>query len=410
MAKQIARLLKTNMMADIDMPALAQFLQSQGRKGDSILAHINPKEAMLLQKMGGAGTQNPITGLPEFYIDESGFDSSYGFNRGYDKIYEYDPVNEAKAGNIDQINQNAADVKAAQMYSDMAASGYAPKYSEVEPAKDIFSGGTAGRYAPEGYGQTITPDYLSTYNISGDGGFGYSQAAGGADLFGTSPTTLDRFNVPNVAKGFDEGGFPTAPGVEPVSQPTIEDNRNVLRRGIDYLKEVTGLSGEELARLGLAGGLGIQGAISARRMAEQGQQARREQEAIAAPYRERGAALLAQAEGGQLTPQAQQSLQAMRARLQQGAESRGGVGAQQAAAQVEAFRQQLLANQFDYGMKISNIGDQIAMGAIRTGLEADRYASQMTSSYFNNMARLLAGMGEEQESPVTQQTQVRGAR
>ena len=100
----------------------------------------------------------------------------------------------------------------------------------------------------------------------------------------------------------------------------------------------------------------------------------------------------------------------MRARLQQGAESRGGVGTQQAAAQVEAFRQQLLANQFDYGMKISNIGDQIAMGAIRTGLEADRYASQMTSSYFNNMARLLAGMGGEEESPVTQQAQVRGAR
>jgi hypothetical protein len=103
-------------------------------------------------------------------------------------------------------------------------------------------------------------------------------------------------------------------------------------------------------------------------------------------------------------------LQAIRARLQQGVESRGGVGAQQAAAQVEAFRQQLLGNQFDYGMKISNIGDQIAMGAIRTGLEADRYASQMTNSYFTNMARLLAGMGGEEESPVKQPTQVRGAR
>ena len=406
MAKQIARLLKTNMMADIDMPALAQFLQSQGRRGDSVLAHINPKEAMLLQKMGGAGTENPATGLPEFYIDESGFDSSYGFNRGYDKVYEYDPVNEVAAGNMDRINQNALDLEAAQRYSDMAASGY----REAEPAKDIFSGGTAGRYAPTGYGQTITPDYLSGYKVFGDGGFGYSQAAGGADRFGTTPTTLDRFNVPNVAKGFDEEGFPTAPGVEPVSQPSVEDNRNVLRRGIDYLKEVTGLSGEELARLGLAGGLGIQGALSARQMAEQGQEARREQEAIAAPYRERGAALLSQAEGGQLTPQAQQSLQAMRARLQQGVESRGGVGAQQAAAQVEAFRQQLLGNQFDYGMKISNIGDQIAMGAIRTGLEADRYASQMTNKYFTNMAKLLAGMGEEEKNPVTQQSQVRGVK
>ena len=67
MAKQIAKLLKTDVMADIDMPAIAQFLQSQGRRGDSILAHINPREAALLQRMGGAATENPVTGLPEFF-------------------------------------------------------------------------------------------------------------------------------------------------------------------------------------------------------------------------------------------------------------------------------------------------------------------------------------------------------
>lgn len=402
MAKKIAKLLKTDVMANIDMPGIAQFLQSQGRRGDSILAHINPKEAMLLQNMGGAGTSNPATGLPEFYIDESGFDSSYGFNRGYDKVYQYDPVNEVAAGNMDQLDQNALDIEAAQRYSDMAASGY----RETEPAKDIFSGGIAGRYAPTGYGQTITPDYLSGYNVSGDGGFGYSQAAGGADRFGTSPTTLDRFNVPNVAKGFDEAGFPTMPGAQgqDQTQQTVEDGRNVFRRGTDYLKDATGLSGNELARLGLAAGLGIQGALGSREAAEQGRKARAEQEAIARPYRERGAALLAQAESGQLTPQGQQSLQAMRARLAQGAEARGGAGMQQAQAQIENYRQQLIANQYDYGMKISNIGDQLMLGAIRTGLEADRYATQMTNSYYTNMARILVGMGTD-ENELKQITQ-----
>jgi hypothetical protein len=149
-------------------------------------------------------------------------------------------------------------------------------------------------------------------------------------------------------------------------------------------------------------------------MAEEGEKARREQEAIAAPYRERGAQLLAQAESGQLTPQAQQSLQAMRARLAQGAEARGGVGAQQVAAQVEAFRQQLLANQYDYGMKVSNIGDNLMLGAIRTGLEADRYATQMTNNYYTNMARILGGMGQDTESALQQgnqiQQQVRGVK
>jgi hypothetical protein len=44
-----------------------QNLASKGRYGDTMLAHINPQEAGLLTAMGGAGTINPQTGLPEFY-------------------------------------------------------------------------------------------------------------------------------------------------------------------------------------------------------------------------------------------------------------------------------------------------------------------------------------------------------
>jgi len=44
----------------------AKHLQAQGRNGDTILAHINPQEAMMLKAMGGSGTINPHTGLPEF--------------------------------------------------------------------------------------------------------------------------------------------------------------------------------------------------------------------------------------------------------------------------------------------------------------------------------------------------------
>lgn len=44
----------------------AQELASYGRDGDTILAHINPQEAELLKLMGGAGTTNPDTGLPEY--------------------------------------------------------------------------------------------------------------------------------------------------------------------------------------------------------------------------------------------------------------------------------------------------------------------------------------------------------
>jgi len=44
----------------------ARHLQNQGRNGDTILAHINPQEAAILKAMGGSGTINPHTGLPEF--------------------------------------------------------------------------------------------------------------------------------------------------------------------------------------------------------------------------------------------------------------------------------------------------------------------------------------------------------
>ena len=42
-------------------------LASQGRLGDTMLAHISPEEAAMLKARGGAGTINPQTGLPQFF-------------------------------------------------------------------------------------------------------------------------------------------------------------------------------------------------------------------------------------------------------------------------------------------------------------------------------------------------------
>jgi hypothetical protein len=51
----------------------AKKVASAGRRGDTMLAHITPFEATALKRMGGSGTINPKTGLPEF-----GFFSSLG--------------------------------------------------------------------------------------------------------------------------------------------------------------------------------------------------------------------------------------------------------------------------------------------------------------------------------------------
>ncbi len=62
-----------------DIRRMAQALQSTGRGGDTILAHINPQEAALLDRVTDGGSINPRTGLAEFF-DDTG--SSYGGGAG----------------------------------------------------------------------------------------------------------------------------------------------------------------------------------------------------------------------------------------------------------------------------------------------------------------------------------------
>jgi len=74
-----------------DMKKATEELRQQGRNGDTVLAHINPKEAALLRLMGGSGTTNPKTGLPEFfesYYDFFGSPSFSDFYSAYTPVYE----------------------------------------------------------------------------------------------------------------------------------------------------------------------------------------------------------------------------------------------------------------------------------------------------------------------------------
>jgi hypothetical protein len=188
--------------------------------------------------------------------------------------------------------------------------------------------------------------------------------------------------IPSAAEAFELGK------VIPSTTPTGTPEESLA----DKLSKTTGMSKDTLARLGLAGGLGLLGASTARKAAASGQAGAQQIQGLAAPYQKQGAELQAQAQRGELTPAAQQSLQAVQAQAAQAAQSRGGVGSQQTQAQVEAYRQQLLAQQYDYGLKLSGIGDNIALGAIKTGLEADRYVQQLNNSFYTNMAYIASGM------------------
>lgn len=61
---------------------LADTLGSMGRGDDSLVAHITPREALMLKAMGGSGTINPYTGLLEFDDGGDGGDGGGGGSAG----------------------------------------------------------------------------------------------------------------------------------------------------------------------------------------------------------------------------------------------------------------------------------------------------------------------------------------
>lgn len=55
-----------------------RLVASQGRGGDTMLAHINPQEAAILKALGGSGTINPNTGLREYGFFSDLWDNTVG--------------------------------------------------------------------------------------------------------------------------------------------------------------------------------------------------------------------------------------------------------------------------------------------------------------------------------------------
>jgi hypothetical protein len=227
------------------------------------------------------------------------------------------------------------------------------QFGGLYPEGSLKTGDTTTSFEPQGPAYTGAPL---------DIGFGSGQYTPTP----TAPTPAGPIDI-----GFGPGKFAPEPTAPAPKGRSVED--------------VLG------SKLGVAGITGLLGAIQARKAGQAGQQGAQDIQKLAAPYQQTGQQLQAQAQAGTLTPAGQQSLQALQAQVAQGVQARGGVGAQQAQAAVEQLRQQLLQQQYDYGLKLSGIGDNIAIGAIKTGMQADQYANQLTSTYFNNMARIAAG-------------------
>lgn len=335
----------------IDLPALAQIIRSKGRGRDTVLAHITPKEAALLKKRGGSGTINPDTGLPQF--DDGEFGPTYA-EMGYTP-----PAAQAAApvATTEQLQAGGYTVPS-QAPSAAPTQTFENQVAATQAAEDLAAGPSAGAVPT---GQAITGGYYP-----------------GTTAY--APTSLTPAQLAQTSLG--ESPYAPAPAAAPTAAaPTKPEQEKIL-----------GMSPDTLARLGLAGGLGLYGASTARKAAGQAQAATQQQQNIATPYQATGQELIRAAQAGELTPQSMQSYKAAQAQLQQQIATRGGVGAEQAANQLEALRQTLLQNQFNYGLQVSQIGDNIALGAIRTGLQLDQQLNTASNAFYTNLASIASGL------------------
>ena len=367
MAKQIAKLLKATIQDSSDLKQIAKQLAGKGRGGDSMLVHITPKEAMMLKDAGGAGTINPDTGLMEFY------------DGGYD-LMRYAGEPDIRTGGYTRApTTNAYTASDFETPARTTTPSFQNTYSLV-PDNYVPNPRTGGYVSPESVEPT---SQLGLYGVR-PGGVGFRAP------------TAQRPIADGLSLQQAQAAAPSAP-VFPGAYTPVGEVQQALTKEPTTAQRLksTLTSPRMLENLALGGLQALPGIIAARGAAKQGQRAREEMQAMAAPYRQRGQELLAQAQAGALSPAEQQQLQAMQARIAQGVAGRGGVGAEQAQVQLEAFRQQILQNKYDLGLKVSGIADQIATGAIKAGLEADQYVSELTGNYFSNaMQMAMMNMGQ----------------
>ena len=320
-----------------DVRKIAALLRAKAPEGH-MLAYISPEEAQVLKDRGGSGKPHADTGIPSFELDDD-----LARQGGTETITGTPQATTPDIGGATiepSITSQFSDFYPTQVDS-----------SEVSPSTTFTPSGsfagTVGGYGQEGQGYTFQPGGTPAQAAPA------ANAAALQELGGATLSDQAQAKPPEAPKG---------------------------------------MSDQTMKQLGVAGLGALLGASQARKAAASGQAGAQQLQQLATPYQQQGQQLQAQAQAGTLTPAGQQSLQALQAQVAQGAQARGGVGVQQGAQAVEALRQQLLAGQYQLGLQISGIGDKIATGAIQAGMQADQYTNQLTSSYFNNIARIAAGI------------------
>ena len=233
-----------------DIRRVASKLEDHGRYGDTLVAHINPREALMLALMGGAATKNPKTGLLEFYTDTTdpmGSGADYGYGGGM--------TADDRAGSENATNSMVGDINAAAAAADqmvdpfagVAANQAGPKAGPSYQESRGFFGGVRdnlhaslqdmaarpGETLANLVASAVVPGYGIVNTLVGlaapgntIAGYGFGAAKGGPnqqymgvdDTPGTAPGGDKGSPLGSDTRGSDAPGVASGSG-GPISQP-----------------------------------------------------------------------------------------------------------------------------------------------------------------------------------------------
>lgn len=427
-------------------PAIAKQLAAHGRGNDTLLAHISPKEALILKRLGGSGTRNPVTGLLEF--DDSG-DFNYNWSP------DYSLTSGTSGGSGPGLQPSAPSGLGLQPTPSPSSSGggFSPDYSLVGQSPtgtspdgtglQVSSGAAPGAglslpaapsypsFSPSG-GSFSSGGGATSFSPSSGGfnpNFALSPSSSGTDMGGAGGLNFAASNMP----GLSMPGAAASPGLQATSFNTQAQSPDQAvtgqpTQGVDAgtaWKQTQGMPNAQtnesnqpgfLSKLGtgLAGaitspgfltkllGAGVGGVAAgafanraSNQAAQQAQGYKTEYNNLASPLQVQGQNLIAMGQSGQLLPSQQQALAAQRARMQQQMANSGvtsGTAQQQMESILQNQAQQYSQNLVNQGLQMLGIGDQYAAQGIQAEYQANTLANQLSAQFAQQLGQILSGV------------------
>jgi hypothetical protein len=334
---------------DTNVRQIASLLKAKAPAGEH-LAYINDEEAQLLRDHGGSGRLHADTGIPSYSYEMGGYDTGYDYGggggfEGFDGGQTYDFSG-----------------------GDQSASVQAPQFGAEQQS---YPG---GQYFDQGYALPAQPQTeMPQFEMPQFGG-GQPQAFPGQQYMQPSYTPP---GMPEQAAAPQDPNF---------LQQTLNAGSQGIDRLLQGIPNAVGNLPEALIR-------SLPQLLQARQQGKTVQRAAQETQQnvvqpirqIGQPYIQRGEAGLARSTQGDLTPGQLQQMNAAKARVAQGSDRLGGVGAQQAQNRLVEMQTNMVQQNYQNSLQEMAMGDKYLMAAIQAGVLNNKDVAAQTQKLMSNL-------------------------